>query len=405
MTCFVYKAKSAPDRVVSGTLQASDRDQAVHQVMAMGCSLLSLRESADGKGAGGAMSWRLARRVSGTDLAVFWRQLASLLQAGMPLVKSLETVGQQTENRRLSAIIADVRDAVQNASSFSAALERHAQVFGAVAGNLVASAEAMGALPQVAAQLAVKVEKEQDLRGKVRSALVYPIFLLLVGLGVVGVLVTVVIPRFAVLFAGMGQELPLPTRMLLGVSRFAQSYGWIVALVALAAFAAIRQATRTGKGRLAMDRFKLHLPFLGKVVQKTEMARFAHTLATLCTNGVRILGALEISARTVGNRVIAQEILDVRDRVAKGSRVEAALRKGRFFPPTLVNMVAVGEDSAALDKMIENVAVVFERDSDRVANSVARLLESALILVLGAMVAAIVAAILLPIFQATSLAE
>lgn len=401
MPTFTYKARTSPQTVHSGSIDAPDRTQATQRLQAMGYRLLALQESSGQEG----LSLRRFQRVRTADLALFWRQLASLLEAGMPLVRALQTAQEQADNKKLAELIGRVRDSVENAASFSQSLGRFGRTFSPVIVSIVASGEATGTLPQVVAQLADKVEKEQDLRGKVRSAMIYPVFLLLVGFTVIGVLVTFVIPRFRVLFSGMGRELPAATRALLAVSEFARDYWWIVLVVVAGSVGIFRQLTRKGRGRAALDRFKLHLPVIGKMIQKIEMARFAHTFGSLCANGVHILPAMEITARTMGNQVIAQEILAARDRIAKGSRVEAALRKGRYFPPALVNMVAVGEDSAALDKMLEKVASVFERDSDRVVSSATKLMESVLILILGTLVAIIVASILLPIFQATSFVE
>jgi type II secretory pathway component PulF len=184
-----------------------------------------------------------------------------------------------------------------------------------------------------------------------------------------------------------------------------KAYWWAVGGGALATILILRQAVRTSPGRLMFDRIKLGLPFIGRLIRKVEMARFAHTLGTLCGSGVQILSALDITARTLTNRVIAREVDQVRDALARGSRMDAALRKGRHFPPALVNMVAVGEDTASLDAMLGRVAAAFEQETERVLGSVTRLLESTMILLLGAAVGVIVAAILLPIFQATSFVD
>lgn len=400
MPQFTYKAKTSPQSALSGRIDAPSRAAAIAQLQAMGYTLTSL-EQADAAAAP-AWSMRSLRRIHTADLALFWRQLASLLEAGLPLVKTLETVGQQTENPRLAGVVNDIRTAVEGSDSLSAALGRHPKVFGAVAVSIVAAGEASGRLAEVAEQLATKVEKEQDLAGKLRSALLYPSFLLLVGLAAIAVLVTFVVPRFAILFAEMNQQLPWTTRTMLAISGWAHDYWWAALIGLVAAVVLARRALRTAAGRRLLDGAKLNMPVLGRVVRKIEMARFAHTFGTLVGSGVNILPALDITARTMSNGLIAAEVSQVRDRIAKGSRVEAALRKGRYFPPALVNMVAVGEDSSALDRMLVKVASAFDRDSDRVVASLTRLLEALLIVFLGGIVAVIVAAILLPIFQASA---
>lgn len=403
MTSFVYKAKQTPEKVLNGTIEAEDRTQAIQQLRSMGYGVLSLEEAKEGLSLGMGISWDSLRRIKVADLAMFWRQLASLLEAGLPLVRALATVEEQSENPKLARVVAGVRSAVEGAASFSQALSRYPKVFTPLYVNLAATAEATGTLAQVADQLAGRVEKEQELRGKVTSALIYPTFLCIVGAVVVSVLVTFVIPKFAVLFEGLGQDLPLPTKVLLGVNTFAHRFWWLVGVVLLGTLILVYHFTRKGPGRLALDSLKLHLPIVGRVIRKIEMAKFAHTFSTLCANGVHILPALKITARTVTNQVIAGEVTRARERIAQGSRVEAALREGRHFPPALVNMVAVGEDSASLDKMLERVAVVYERDSDRAVRSMTTLLESVLILLLGGAVGLIVAAILLPIFRASAI--
>jgi len=205
-----------------------------------------------------------------------------------------------------------------------------------------------------------------------------------------------------VLFDSYGQQLPVPTRMLLAVSGFARSYWWLVGIGVLLGGTAAYRLTRKGPGRLALDRLKLHLPVLGRIIRRIEMARFAHTLGTLCANGVHILPAFRITAKALTNRVVAHEVEQAHDKIAGGCRVEAALREGRYFPPALVNMVAVGEDAASLDAMLAKVADVYERESRRALETITRLLESALIVLLAGIVALIVAAILLPVFRASA---
>ena len=403
MPIFAYRAKRTPEVVDTGAIQADSRGVAVERLHAMGYSLLSLQEGGEGSPLSMQLSWRGLQRIRVNDLAMFWRQLASLLEAGLPLVKALETVEEQSENRKLAFVVSEVRRSVENAASLSQALSRFPRAFGPLYVSVVATGEATGTLAQVCERLAARVEKEQDLRSKVTSALVYPAFLCIVGTIVVTVLVMFVIPKFAILFESMGQELPLPTRILMGVSGFVHSYWWLAGSAALVVVAAAYQFTRQAAGRAALDSLKLHLPVLGGVIRKIEMAKFAHTLGTLCANGVHVLPALEITARTASNRVIAREVESAREKVEKGSRVEAALREGRHFPPALVNMVAVGEDSASLAEMLGRVAQVYERESDRVVATLTRLLESLLILFLGAVTGLIVAAILLPIFRASAL--
>jgi len=398
---FAYRAKQTPERVLKGVLEAEDKGQAAHRLRNMGYRIVSLEE-AKGVAYGVGLSLGL-RRIRGQDLATFWRQLASLLGAGLPPVTSLVTVEEQTENPHLAQVISEVRSAVEGASSFSQGLSRFPDVFGPLQVSIVATGEATGSLPEVAEELADRVENEQDLRGKVRTALVYPIFLCIVGAVVVSVLVTFVIPKFAVMFDSLGQQLPLPTRVLMSISAFAKVYWWLVGLAVIVIAATAYQITRKGPGRLALDALKLRLPVMGKVITKIEMARFAQVLGTLAANGVGIVEALEITAKTLTNSVIAREGVVAGEQIAGGSRVDVAMRRGKHFPPALLNMVAVGEDSSSLPEMLKKTARVYQRESDRAVRSMTALLESVLILALGGIVGGIVAAILLPIFRASAM--
>jgi len=399
---YAYRAKQALGDAAEGTLEASTRADAIDRLKAMGYGILSLQETPEG--GSGVFGFVLAggRRVRVSDLALFWRQLASLLSAGLPLARALATAEEQTESRELARVVHDVRGSVERAVSFSSALGRHARVFRPHQVSLIATGEATGRLAEVAERLAAHVEKEHDLRSRIRSALIYPAFLCLVGGVVVGVLVAFVIPKFAVLFSNYGQQLPLPTRVLLAVSRFSHQY-WlpVVGGGAVLATAAYR-LTRSGPGRLWLDAAKLQLPVFGKVFRQIEMARFAHTLGVLCANGVHVLPAFDITSRAMTNRVVEREVAQARERISRGARVAAALREGRYFPPALINMVSVGEDSASLPAMLGKVAEVYERESDRVVGAMTRLLEAGLIVVLAGVVALVVAAILLPIFRASA---
>jgi type II secretory pathway component PulF len=399
---YAYRAKQAPGEVAEGTLDAATRTDAINRLRAMGYSLLSLEEAAGAGGGPLGFSLTGGRRVKISDLALFWRQLASLLSAGLPLARALATAQEQTEGRELARVIGQVRDTVERAASFSDALARFPRVFRPHQVSLIATGEATGRLAEVAERLAAHVEKEHDLRSRVRSALIYPAFLCLVGGVVVGVLVAFVIPKFAMLFANYGQQLPLPTRTLLAVSRFSHQY-WLPVIGGMGLVATVAyRLTRRGAGRLWLDTLKLRLPVLGKVFRQIEMARFAHTLGVLCANGVHVLPAFDITSRAMANRVVVREVAQARERISRGARVAAALREGRYFPPALINMVSVGEDSASLPAMLGKVAEVYERESDRVVGAMTRLLEAALIVLLAGVVALVVAAILLPIFRASA---
>jgi len=402
MAVYAYRAKREPDEVLTGRMEAGSRRQAVQRLRAMELHPLSVRQTGEGL-LSGVGSWLPFRRIRKRDLVIFWRQLASLLQAGMPLVDTLATVQEHCERRALAGVIAEVRRVVQHAASFSAALARFPRVFGPVEVNVVAAGEAMGALGQVAGELADRLDRENDLRSSVVATMAYPAFLCVVGGIVVAVLVTFVIPKFATMFQNFGQSLPWPTRLLLAVSAVARGWWWLVGGVALVIGVGLYHLARTERGRLVLDRARLRLPTFGKLLLRIEMERFASTLGTLCANGVKVLPALGIAARTARNKAVALDIQQAQLRVEKGSRVETALRQGDYFPAVLVNMVAIGEDSARLDQMLGRVADLYKRESERSLSTMVRLLESLLIVLLASVVGFIVAAVLLPVFEASTL--
>ena len=346
------------------------------------------------------------RRVSPAVLAAFTRQLRDLLKGGVPIVRALTVLSKQTENERFAATIEDLRARVQDGASLAEALAGHPEAFKGLYVSMVRAGEMGGVLEPVLERLAELLDRDTELVGRVKSALVYPAFLVAVGFGTVTFLLYAVIPKFVSLFEDMGQALPLPTRMLIGLTGFLTGPWGIVfyAVVALLVYAAVRYA-RTPEGRLFIDGWKLKLPILGRIQNRLIVARFARTLGTLSANGVPILAALDMAQETVGNEVLSRELEGVRKGVKDGRSLALPLSRSAIFPPMVIDMVAVGEEAGNLEDALLRVAETYEREVDVALRAAVSLLEPVLIFCMAGVVAFVVAAMLLPVFELSGLAQ
>ena len=385
--------------MVTGTLEAENERAAATQLKQSGFYPLSIIKAREGATLSQGLSWRLLKRIGSQDIAVFSRRLATLVAAGIPLSRSLTTLAEQTENSRLAGVIKDVRDRVQAGSTFSESLSRFPGVFPALFVTMVHAGETGGMLQEVLERLANHYEGAEVLRGKVKSALVYPSFLVIVGIGTIFVLLTFVIPRFVSLFRDLGQVLPLPTRILIQVSGFMGHFWWLVIGVLFLLIFAVKRFKKTKSGKRICDRAALRIPLAGSVIRKLETANFSRTLGALLESGVSILQALEVVGKSIRNQEIADAVLSARQDVAEGAPLAPCLERSGHFSPMVINMVATGEESGALPLMLRKVAEAYDQEVDRAVSAMTRLLEPAMILILGGGVGFIVMSILLPIFR------
>ncbi|MEE8074176.1 MAG: type II secretion system F family protein, partial [Candidatus Binatia bacterium] len=335
----------------------------------------------------------------------FTRQLSDLLEAGLTLMRALTVLRDQTESPRLREILDDVASHVRDGKSFSDALAVYPKVFPPIYVSMVRSGEVGGILGGVLSRLADFSEKEEDLQGKVRAALAYPVLILLVGMGTIAVLLIFVVPKLVVLFEDVGQVLPLPTQILIGVSRGLATYWWLILIIgALGGFLVKRGQLSQGT-RLAIDRIKLRLPVWGALIKKVEIARFARSLSTLLSHGVPILQAMQAVVQATGNELLKRELQKIGDLLRGGTTLSQGMRQGRIFPSLVTNMVSVGEEAGSLDRSLIKIADTYERDSDRAMKMMTALVEPVMILVMGSIVGFIVVSMLLPIFQIDLLAR
>ncbi len=398
MTVFAYKAKQGPVKTVEGRLVADSRSAAAAKLEAMGCIPVWVEES-DELPADQAPEPRRIRVAPG-DVTVFTRQLGGLLRAGVPILRALSTIQEQTENTVFRTVIGDIVGGVRDGKMFSESLVRYPRLFPELYVNMVRSGESAGVLDEVLMRLAEARETDDELRGKVLSALAYPAFVLAVGFASVFIILTFFLPKIMGLFQGMGRVLPLPTRIVMAVSGFFADYwGWMVALGGLAVIA-FGRFLRTKRGRLVVDGWVLRLPLLGKFARDTDIVRFARTLALLVRAGIPVERALTLGGHTLMNRRLRTGVLTVAEEtVRQGATVASGLRKCPEMPAFVTSMVAVGEESGRLDEVLLEVASFYQRELDRGLKLITTLLEPVLILLVGIAVGFIIFAMLLPIFQ------
>ena len=401
MSLFEYTALNKLGRRERGAVDADSLADARRKLRAAHVHVLEIGASgADDRQAPVAAGRTISlRRIRPRELASAFRQLATLLHAGMPLVRALTALVEQLGTSPLANAIAKVRDRVNEGATLADAFEDHPGVFGELAVNMVRAGEAAGALEEILFRLTDISEKRVNLMNKVRAALVYPVFIAVVGVGVVIFLLSFVIPSIAKLFLDMNVDLPWPTVLLISVSGFMADYLWVIVLAAGAAFVAVRLWIKTDSGRLMWDRLKLKLPLFGNLVRKIAVSRFARTLGVLLSSGVAILEAIDIVERVVGNMVVVNALEAAKESVRHGDSIANPLRRSGVFPPIVFHMIAVGESSGNLEDGLLNVADAYDDEVEASVGALTALLEPVMIIVMGAVVGFIMLAILLPIFE------
>ncbi len=344
-------------------------------------------------------------KVKDKDIVILTRQLATMIDAGLPLVQCLTILGSQTENKRLAAVIGQVRTDVESGSTFADALKKHPKIFDNLYVNMVAAGEAGGILDTILQRLAAYMEKFAKIKSQIKSAMIYPAVILFVAVAVVALLMVVVVPMLAAMFADMGQALPLPTRIVITVSNFLKGWGGLALLVIIiGSFVALKQFRKTENGLRITDGIALKLPVAGSLIQRVSVAKFTRTLGTLLSSGVPILEALLIVSRTAGNRVVEDAIIGTRTSVSEGKTLAEPLSKAQVFPPMVVQMISVGEATGALDNMLNKIADFYDDEVDTAVAALTSLLEPMLMIFLGTTVGFVIVAMYMPIFQMGSLA-
>jgi type IV pilus assembly protein PilC len=401
MPTFQYKAKTRAGEMVSGELAAGDRRAALAELGKMGFFPLAV-DSAEAEQGGKKGIRALRAKVKARDVLMFTQQLSSLLKSGMSLSQALGTLERRGQNKALGAIVADLRNGIVQGESLSDSLGKHPKIFSRFFVNLIKAGEASGSLDEVLLRLGKHQQQMAEVREKVIGALLYPLIIVCVGILTIVFFMLVMVPRFAKMFEEMGRTMPLPTRILIGISNGFVSYWWVGVLLIGSAVAAYRIRARTPEGKLALDALNLRLPVFGSIIMANALAQFARTLATLLENGVPVLTALQIVEDTMTNRVIANEIHEARTRVTDGTSISQPLSKGKVFPPLLIDMLAIGEESGEVVVALKNIADTYEEELSRMLKVFTTLLEPAIIIFMAVVVGAIVLSVLTAVFDITS---
>jgi type IV pilus assembly protein PilC len=403
MPTFAYAGRTRAGQTVSGERTADTMDAAVaalrrEQILVTRITPSKAKEAAPAKQKTG----KLGKKVAAKNLAVFTRQFSVMIDAGLPLVQCLEILGTQEEDKNFAAVILQTRADVEGGASLADAMRKHPKTFDPLFTNMIAAGEAGGILDTILKRLATYIEKAVKLAGQVKSAMIYPIAVMVIAGVVVGVILWKVIPTFASLFAGLGAELPLPTRFVIMLSNNLVTYFIPLAVVMGAGGYGFTRYYATDNGRHVVDRIVLRLPILGDIMRKIAVARFCRTLATLISSGVPILDGLDITARTSGNAIVEDAILLTRKSIERGETISAPLKETNVFPPMVTQMIGVGEATGALDTMLAKIADFYEEEVDTAVAGLLTLLEPIMIAVLGVVVGGIVIAMYLPIFDLIS---
>jgi type IV pilus assembly protein PilC len=394
MPMFEYTARNTTGQIQKGQLDVATKDDVSAYLRKNRLILVSVREAPKqiSLSMGGP-------RIKTRDIVIFTRQFATMINAGLPLVQSLNILATQTENKALREVTKSVVYDVEAGNTLADALSNHPKAFSDLYVNMVAAGEAGGILDTILLRLAAFLEKNDALIRKVKGAMIYPGVIITVAGGAIAILLIFVIPTFQNMFAGAGLELPLPTRIVIAMSQFLIGYWWAMLLAIGAAIFAIRSYYGTPGGRRQIDGALLRSPVLGDVLRKSAVSRFTRTLGTLVSSGVSILEGLEITAKTAGNTIIHDAVMESRNSIAGGETIAAPLEKSKVFPPMVISMIAVGEQTGGLDEMLSKIADFYDEEVDVAVSALLSLMEPAMIVILGVIVGGMVIAMYLPIFD------
>jgi type II secretory pathway component PulF len=397
MPTYKYKARDKFGKAINGVLEASGYEMAASQLDRLGYIPVSIQEKKED-----IISLDFLQRyrgVSPEDLILFSRQLSTLLAAGIPLLSGLNALSEQTENKRMKEVIHTLKNDIGGGSPLSDALARHPRVFSPLYVAMIHAGEVTGALNEILDRLVTITEYEKDTRARIKAATMYP-KLVTIGMSLAFIiLVTFVVPRFAAMFSRFGATLPLPTRIMIGISDVFRDYWFVMLLVVSLIALGFHWSTNTQRGRLRWDGLKLRAPVFGPLLLKIAMSRFTHILGMLMRSGIHILKTLEIASATVGNRIISQEVDKVRESVREGSGLSEPLKESGVFTPMVVQMIAVGEQSGKLDEMMAKVSKYYELEVEYTLKNLSTLIEPALIVGIGGMVLFMALAIFLPMWD------
>jgi type IV pilus assembly protein PilC len=393
MPVFEYKGKTLGGKQVQGELKAKNKAELERFLRSNKILATSISKKPS------QIKIRIGTGIKKIDISRFTRQFATMISAGLPMVQCLEILATQMESPEFRKIVNEVKESVQSGSTLSEALGKHKKAFDELYVNMVEAGEVGGALDTILVRLALYREKADRLVRKVKGALVYPIVVMVVAIGVTFAMLRFIVPVFAKMFEGLNAELPAPTQVVLGISNFLQQNSLLMVVGLIGLIVAYKLYVRQPSGRLTVDTYKLKLPLLGDLIRKSSVSRFTRTLATLLSSGVSILDALNITARTSGNMVLQRAIKQAMLSIAEGETITAPLKECGVFPPMVTQMISVGEKTGGLDDMLTKIADFYDEEVDAAVAALTSIIEPVIIVFMGAMIGGILIAMYLPMFD------
>lgn len=397
-TTFVWKGSTPSGEAISGEYEAADKQEVSAYLRKRKINVKAIHQKAGGP----SISFKRAAGVKVKDMSIFTRQFSTMINAGLPIVQCLDILGKQTENETLRKSVLQVMLDVEGGNTLAESLTKHPKVFTDLYANMVDAGETGGILDIILSRLAVYLEKADALQRKVKSAMTYPTIVATVAGGATIFMLMFVIPVFAKMFSDFGGTLPAPTRFVMGISDFLRYYWWVLGLCAIGATVGFKQARKHKATAFKMDAMALRAPVVGNVLRKGSVARFTRTLGTLVGSGVPILQGLDITARTAGNLVIEKAINSTRDSISQGATIAEPLRRSEVFPPMVVQMIAVGEQTGALDEMLSKIADFYDDEVDTAVEQLTAVIEPLMIVFMGVVVGGMLIAMYLPMFKMAS---
>ncbi|HXT15354.1 MAG TPA: type II secretion system F family protein [Gemmatimonadaceae bacterium] len=392
MPQFTYTARAVNGDLKQATMDAPNRDEVIKQLRQQKLNVIKIDE-------GSSTPKKRLGSIKMRDIVIFTRQFSTMINSGLPLVQALDILAQQSENPALKAVTRQVVFDVESGNTVADALRKHPKAFSELYVNMVAAGEAGGILDTILMRLAVFMEKNDALVRKVKGAMIYPGVIMSVAAIAITVLLVFVIPTFETMFSSANIPLPMPTRIVINLSRGLKSYWYLLVGAIVAGVVSLKRFYATPNGKLTIDRLLLKAPILGDVLRKSAVSRFTRTLGTLISSGVSILDGLEITAKTSGNRVIQDAIMESRASIAGGETIAAPLKKSQVFPPMVISMISVGEQTGGLDEMLTKIADFYDEEVDAAVGGLLAMMEPLMIVFLGVVVGGMVVAMYLPIFD------
>jgi type IV pilus assembly protein PilC len=393
----MWKGRTPTGEMLSGELASENKQELINTLRKRKIIITTIRE----KPKEIKLSFGLANRITTRDLGVFTRQFATMINAGLPMVQCLDILSSQMDKPAFKKIVSDVMYDVEAGATLAEALRKQ-PCFSDLFVNMIEAGEAGGILDVILNRLAVYLEKADALMKKVKGAMTYPVVVFSVCIGASIFMLIFIIPTFAQMFKDFGGELPMPTKIVMGLSNFLKANWWLLVAVAVGATIGIRRYYKTTAGHYRIDKLLLRTPIIGGVIRKAAVARFTRTLGTLVSSGVPIMNGLEITARTSGNKVVEEAVLKTRTSISEGNTIAEPLKECGVFPPMVVQMIGVGEQTGALDEMLEKVADFYDSEVDAAVNALTSIIEPIMIVVMGGIVGGMLIAMYLPMFKLVS---